>query len=456
MNQLIITNDQVLSFYKENPSIDVNAINLVFIDILKQLSTNLSKTIDTALSSQILNIVSDIKTEVNQLNSSFIIKMHSIKKEFMDDIKLVLLNSEHNNQAIINNSTENLVTKFKEIIPKSQESSIKQIEECIRTHCNIIGETTTKILQSREHENKPTQDKEIINDIEKYVSNIISSLQTTIFSYIQNSDTKIQQISDNMMIQKQVQDTLNTELTTFLNKYKCNSSVKGAISEIELYNILQKIVPSDEIIRCSSQSNTCDFRVNRRNRHLPTILFENKDYTSSVNSEEVAKFERDLQLQNCHGIFISQNSPITFKQNFHIDIINGLIHFYIPNANYDADKIKLAIDVIDNLSERLSQINNTEDGCVKFSQDDFDSLKDEYKKFVIKKVEMIEMIRTITKQLLDKMEEIQLPVFKRVTGNNENSGMGILCISCNNFWAKNKASLSAHMKKCRQTLIVET
>jgi hypothetical protein len=196
--------------------------------------------------------------------------------------------------------------------------------------------------------------------------------------------------------------------------------------------------------------------VNRRNRHLPTILFENKDYTSSVNSEEVAKFERDLQLQNCHGIFISQNSPITFKQNFHIDIINGLIHFYIPNANYDADKIKLAIDVIDNLSERLSQINNTEDGCVKFSQDDFDSLKDEYKKFVIKKVEMIEMIRTITKQLLDKMEEIQLPVFKRVTGNNENSGMGILCISCNNFWAKNKASLSAHMKKCRQTLIVET
>ena len=454
MNQIIITNEKVLSFYKENPSIDINAINLVFIDILKQLSTNLSKTIDNAVSSQILNIVSEIKTEVNQLTSSMTIKIHNIKKEFMDDIKLVLINSEHNHQGIINKSTENLVTKINEIIPKSQETSVKQIEECIKTYCNMIGETTTKILQSREHENKTTQDKEIINDIEKSVSNIISSLQTTIFSYIQNSDAKIQQINDNMILQKQVHDTLNIELSTFLNKYKCNSSVKGAISEIELYNILQQIVPSDEIIRCSSQSNTCDFRVNRRNRHLPTILFENKDYTSSVNSEEVAKFERDLQLQNCHGVFISQNSPITFKENFHIDIINGLIHFYIPNANYDVDKIKLSIDVIDNLSERLSQINNTEDGFVKFSQDDFDNLKDEYKRFAIKKSEMVEMIRTITKQLVDKMEEIQLPVIKRITGNTENTG--ILCITCNNFWAKNKASLSAHMKKCKQSLIIST
>jgi hypothetical protein len=190
-----------------------------------------------------------------------------------------------------------------------------------------------------------------------------------------------------------------------LNKYQNNSSVKGAVSEIELYYMLQQIAPNDEIIRCSNEPNTCDIKLNRKNRYLPTILFESKDYIASVNSDEVAKFERDLQLQNCHGIFISQNSPITFKGNYHIDIINGIIHLYISNAHYDIEKIKLAINVVDNLSERLSLINNGEDSFVKFSNEDVDGLKDEYKKFAMKKNDMIDMIRSVSKQLVEKLED---------------------------------------------------
>jgi len=413
---------------------------------LKQLSTNLSQTIGNTVSSQILNIVSDIKTDIQKLDITMTLKLHDVKKDYMEDVKLLLSSSEHTSQDKINHnldkSMENLVAKISEIIPKSQDNTYKQIEQCIKSHCDTISQTTSKILQIKEQD-KNTTDEELIENIEKTVSVSIGSLQQSIFSCIQ-------QLNEKMTIQKQVHETLNTELTSFLNKYKTNSSVKGSISEVELYHMLQQIAPSDEIMRVSAEPNTCDIRLNRKNRHLPTILFENKDYAASVNSDEVAKFERDLQLQNCHGIFVSQNSPITFKEIYHIDIINGLIHLYIPNANYDIEKLKLAIHVIDNLSERLAFINNAEDSFVKFSQDDFEGLKDEYKKFAMKKNDMIEMIRTITKQLTDKLEELQLPVLKRLTGNMENTGIGIPCTLCNNFWAKNKASLAAHTKKCKQ------
>jgi hypothetical protein len=444
MNPISITNEQVLAFYRENPSIDITAMNLIFIDILKQLSTNLSATIGNTISSQILSIVSEIKIDIQKLNSSMTIQLHDIKKEYMDDIKLVLNNTESNSQEKISRnldkSMENLVSKINEIIPKNQQHAYTQIEQCIKTHCATISQTTTKILEIRERD---TNDDELIENIEKSVSATMTSLQQSIFS-------SLQQVNEKITIQKQVQDTLHNELSSFLNKYKNNSSIKGAVSETELYYMLQNIAPSDEIIRCSGESNTCDIRLNRKNRALPSILFENKDYTASVNSDEVAKFQRDLQIQSCHGIFISQNSPIIFKEMYHIDIINGLIHIYIPNANYDIEKLKVAIHVIDNLSERLAFINDTDGQCVKFSQDDFEGLKDEYKKFAIKKNDMIEMIRTITKQLIDKLEDIQLPVLKRLTGNMETTGIGILCTSCNNFWAKNKASLSAHMKKCNK------
>ena len=461
MNPITITNENILLFYKENPSIDIVNINLVFIDILKQLSSNLSTTIGNTLTSQIYTIVSDIKTDVQKLRSSITIQLHDIKKEYIDDMKVLFLNTEHNNQEKINKNIENMITKINdtifikinEIIPRNQELLYKQIEQCIKSHCDSIGNTTNQILQSSKENKNNTENDKLLENMEKSVSAIIQSLQQSVFAFIQKTDintqTSIQQIHDKISIQKQVQDTLHTELSLFLNKYKTNSSVKGAISEIELYHMLQKIVPSDEIIRCSSESNTCDIKLNRKNTAFPTILFESKDYINSVNSDEIAKFERDLQIQKCHGIFVSQNSPITFKEVFHIDIIKGLIHLYIPNANYDVDKLKLAIHVIDNLSERIS-VFNTED-TLKCSQEDIEALKEEYMKFALKKNEMIESIRTVTKHLVDKMEEIQLPVFKKITGNNENTGTGILCTTCNHFWAKNKASLSAHMKKCKNT-----
>jgi hypothetical protein len=462
MEPITIINLEVLSFYKDNPSIDITAINIAFIEILKKLSTNLSQTIGNTVTSQILNIVSDIKTDIKQLGSNITIKLQDVKKEYIEDIKLIFTLNQHTTQENINNfvdkSIENLLKNINDIIPRSQEQSYKQIEQCIKSHCETISETTNKFLQLREPDKE--LNSELIENIEKSVSASIGSLQQSIFAFVQTSECKthdsIEKINEKMTIQKEVQETLNTELTKFLNKYQNNSSVKGAVSEIELYYMLQQIAPNDEIIRCSNEPNTCDIKLNRKDRSLPTILFESKDYVASVNSDEVAKFERDLQLKKCHGIFISQNSPITFKDVFHIDIINGIIHLYIPNAKYDTEKLKLAIHIIDNLSERISQLMIKDEDFIRFSHEDFDALKEEYTKFANKKSDMIEFIRNICKQMVEKLEDIQLPVLKKVLGNTDSNGTNITCLLCNKFLAKNKASLSAHMKKCKQSITIST
>jgi len=283
---------------------------------------------------------------------------------------------------------------------------------------------------------------------------MVTSIQQPLFNIVQASENRtnqnIQQINDNILLQKQVQDSLTNELNVFLNKYKSNSSVKGAVSESELYSILQTIVPQDEIIRCSNETASCDIKLNRRNKKYPTILFENKDYSASVNKEEIEKFQRDLKLQKCHGILISQNSPITYKDNFHIDIINNLIHLYIPNANYDPEKIKIGIKIIDNLSDKLNLSYYREDDVIKLNLEEVEEIKEEYRKFANKKTDILDTIKLITKQLIEKMEEIQLPNIKKFgIGDTENKQIGILCTFCNKFTAKNKASLSAHMKGCK-------
>ena len=210
-------------------------------------------------------------------------------------------------------------------------------------------------------------------------------------------------------------------------------------------------MPSDEIIKVNSDTATCDLKVNRMDKSKPTILFENKDYSRSVTTDEIKKFERDLQTQKLHGVFISQKSPITYKQNFQIDIINCLIHIYIPNGEYDVNKLKIAIDIIDNLALKLKLLENTNEDEYSVSKEDMEDIIEEYRNFGTQKLQMMDTIKLVTKQLMDKMEDIQLPKLKKLfmkLGNIENDN-DFKCTFCNCWSGRNKASLAAHIRGCK-------
>jgi hypothetical protein len=461
MENITITNKTIIRFFKENPHLNVENINLVFIDILKQLSINLSSKIDNTVTAQILSIVTDMKGELYKINSDITAKLNDTRKDYINDIKTLFSHSELSTQEKINHilekSNDSLLAKtsvlMNSIIPNGNDKNYTNIENCIKQFFTSISEDTKQLLRMNKIENC----EGIVENIDKSINKMFSNIQQSLFNAIQSSETRtftsIQQVNDTITLQKQIHENLSVELNTFLNKYKSNSAVKGTVSECELYSLLQKVLPHDFLVRCSSEACACDIRLTRRDKRLPNILFENKDYTATVNTDEIEKFERDLKLQRCHGIFISQNSPIAYKENFHIDIINNIIHLYIPNACYDFEKIKLAINVVDSLSEKLNLVVlDPDDEVYELSIDDFENLKKEYCEFANKKSEMLDMIKMITKQLSDKMECIQLPVLKKLTvGNTESKNMGIICSLCNKFNAKNKASLGAHMKHCRLT-----
>lgn len=460
-HSITIKDETIVSFYKTNTNIDIVSMNHIFIEILKKLSTNLSSTINSTINSTILSLVTDIHSNLSSIKSDIIIKLHESKKEYIEDVKTILSNNSLTNNeklnALIEKNNDTLLTKttliVNDVIPKSQDKNYLQIEGCIKSFCNTITQDTTKLLEISNKDD--VKIKSVVDNIDNQFNKMISTIQQPIFTFIQSSEERtnsgIQQVREHLSLQQQTQQKLTNELNDFLNKYKNNSSSKGNISEAELYYIIQSIMPSDEIVKVGTDTATCDFKVNRIDKNKPTILFENKDYSRSVTTDEIKKFERDLQLQKNHGIFVSQKSPITFKQNFQIDIINGLIHIYIPNAEYDSNKIKVAVDIIDNLSSKLQNISNTNEQEYSVSKEDMEEIIEEYRVFVSQKLQMIETIKNINKQLLDKMEEIQLPKLKKLfikIGNIENDN-DFKCNFCNTWSGKNKASLGAHVRNCK-------
>jgi hypothetical protein len=465
---ITITDEVIVSYYRENTNIDIVTMNHIFIDILKNLSSNLSTTINSTINSKILSIVSDIDKKISLMKSDILLKFHESKKDYIEDLKTILYNNISSNNEKMNlnieKSNELLLSKIKttinEVIPKSKEQIFFQIESCIKGVCSTISQDINKLLDITSKQNNENKDdsliKTFIENIDSNLTKMLSTIQQPIFSSIQSSEerttTGIQQIKENMVLQQSIQETLRNEMQDFLNKYKNSSQFKGNIAEIELQHMLLSIMPSDEIIRVSNDTATCDLKVNRKDHSKPNLLFESKIYTNkSVTTAEVKKFERDVQLQKIHGIFISQESPITFKDNYQIDIINGLIHVYIPNANYDVEKIKIAIDIIDNLSFKLNSLLKETDDEYSISKEDIDDISEEYRTFGIQKSQMFDTIKLVNKQLVDKLEEIQLPKIKKFLmklGNIENDN-DYKCTICNNWSGKNKASLGAHIRNCK-------
>lgn len=478
MENIIVDDETIIAFYRENPNINFITMNHILINILKQLSTNVSETMNNVINERIYDKLnhlvqdfSSFKNDVAQNNtnqiSTFIDKLNQTKRDYIEDIKILLSNHSLTNVEkignIIDKHNDTLITKtnimINEIIPKSNETYNSQIFNSINELSNFVNEQTNKIIQNNTNENKDGKNtlEEFSKNIDNQFNRMILNLQQPIFNYIQSSEERtmnnIQRINDKIQKQETMQETLNNELRGFLSRYTNNSSVKGKISETELCNVLQTIFPSDEIINCSSNTANCDYCINRFNNSKPSILFENKDYSRSVSTEEVEKFQRDVKKQQIHGILLSQNTGITFKDNFQIEIINGLIHVYIHNVNYSAEKIKIAVDIIDNLSPKINMLSeqfNETNMNITIEKEDIDELYNEYLDFNEQKNNIIENIKNSNKQIIDRIESLQLNSIKKLLNKhnllNDNE---LKCNICNFFTGKNKASLAQHMRKCK-------
>ena len=462
-DQIVIKDQTIIAFYRENPNLDFVTMNHIFIDILKKLSTNLNETITNNINHKILSTLTDLSKDIMGFKQDITTKLHETKKEYIDNVKLILENSSMTTndkiQTILEKNSDIIVTKttsiINEIVPKHNDKFFNQIEVSIKSLYDSLNQDTNKLIENINKDDKNITD--FVNNIDTKFNNMIVNMQQPIFSFIQSSEERtssnVQQMRDKIVSQQSTQDSLNNGIHEFLNKYKHNSSSKGNVSEYELYSILQNIFPSDEIIDCSSESATCDYRVNRLNPNKPAILFENKDYSRSVTTEEIKKFERDLKQQKLHGIFISHKSNITYKEPFQIDIIDNLIHIYLPNTEYSIEKIKIAVEIIDTLSTKLIHISDvqSESTTINITKEDIDELVEMFNDFNTQKSSIIETIKTSNKQILDKLENMQINSVKKILNKNGvfQSDDDFKCKHCNTFTGKNKASLGAHIRNCK-------
>ena len=177
-------------------------------------------------------------------------------------------------------------------------------------------------------------------------------------------------------------------------------------------------------------------------------MFENKNYERNVNLDEIKKFIRDVTENKCSGVMISQNSGIVAKPDFFIEIHDGNVLIYLHQVNYSKDKIKTAVDIIDNLSEKLLSISKFEgENGIAIKKEVLDRINDQFQLFKIQKEMLINTSKDIQKRLITQIEEMSLPDLKIFLDDKYASiqNQQFICSVCNQAFL-NKKALASHKK----------
>ena len=467
---LNITNERILSFYERNPHINFEAVNLIFLDLFEHILDDMESVLNSTINTQILentNILREKLKDLDQNMNDFLSKnMERNKNMFIESVKNLFTSNFsqqtdkisgelYKNIDIIIDKTKNIL---RETIPHTHEPFQRSIEANITVFKDKIHNDITHFLSTK------NKNDEVVSNFLQNLERKYDNMYVPILDMINSSENRVQKsiLSLHETQEKHSNIRLMNDLQEYLNKYK-GSSYKGQLGENHLEVVLNNMYPSGEITNTTGTPHACDFRLCREKK--PTILVETKNYNRNVTTKEVSKFIRDIETQQQHGIFLSQHSGISSRQNYQIEIIDKNIAVYVHNVEYNPEHIKIAIDIIDSLHPKISILteNNKNNTNISIHPDTIQELNKEYNSVVERKTALLQTLKDFQKTMNQQIDMIQMPnmisflskhLERNILDTTENSTTKhlntIICNICNQFNATNNKSLAAHKRYCKK------
>ena len=225
--KIIVKNKRLVSFYSENPSINFEAVNLLFLDLIEKLTLDMNSTMTSTINSQILSSVNELKQDnksihsnikllSSELNNSINSKFQDSKREYIEDMKSIMSTSfSHNGEKmnqLIQQNTSQLVDKttflLNEVVPQSNEKYYEKMIQSIDTFHKSISEDTQKLLKSTDKNESLTQ---FLSAFELKSNNLLQP----VFSFINASEERI-----NNNLNSIKEDSSKTKIFQIFNRYR--------------------------------------------------------------------------------------------------------------------------------------------------------------------------------------------------------------------------------------------
>ncbi len=456
---LSIKDKRVIEFYKTHSYIDFEQANILLVEMLERLlQKNDANRDDIVLASLkklesgfslLSNNLSDVKENVKQSSLSIV--------NLQTTMSTLPSNMSDNLSDKLSSLRETQVKELERIFDLNKHNSVEHIDKKLKVdlldQIKILFDTNmNKKMESslNEFERSLKKDwQETIKQLDRTDSpkNIIDNFNSS----LQNKCDSLQNFI--LTCHQQTKDTTSshTETLNLVREHfdrQKNSTNKGADSEDKLLNGLYSTFPDCQITKTTGIAKAGDFLIERSNN--TPIMIENKDYSRNVPKDEIEKFIRDIDHQGCNGILISQTTGISRKKNYQIDIHNGHILVFIHCLNYDFDKIRLAIETIDHLSQALINYSNNKNE-LKLSSETLKQINKEYLTFITQKNGLSDSLKKYNRDMTKLINDLQFPELSNMLSQHFSSTEETIfkCEYCKIKVFKNSKALAKHIQTCK-------
>ena len=465
MEHLVITDEQVCSFYKEHPFLNVNSINRICVELLNT-AINKNDALSTSnFHQKLLNevvknkdAIFSLQTTVNSIKNenmtSMLSELNDIKDEYLDELnEIVISKTTDKISSIIESNNTNLLNKTVEIIrtiiPNINSKQFEEINRSLHSFQKAIASDSQNLLKSVDTQSL----KEYMNNFEIKSSLMLQNIQQPILSFITATEERIinnvSSVKENMINREESHKKIINNITSLLDKrhdtYKTENNANN-----HFVSFLTKSFGNGEITSKLLGMNNLTTVMKRIGK--PTILVQNYEIDVNISADDIDSFMNIVSDENTCGILVSQYSGISNKNDFEIEFHNNNVIIFVHNMEYFNHKIEVAVNIIDHLYFKLHQFNKTgvnDDFTV--PKDILETINNEYQMFITQKTAVIDVLKESQKKVIAQIDEIKFPSLDKYLSTKYSAPIiksGLKCELCKCYSANNLKALAAHKRGC--------
>ena len=439
MSCIKINDPKVVDFYKNHPHIDVNVVNALIIELLGRFdytSIALEPLSETIINSKL----NDINVATSKLLSDIEMKLEHDKSA---DKSHIIEAFEANSIAL----KHELVDMINKIVP-GDNHHYAQIKGTMQDFYTSISSD----MQRLENASSSAQIKDIMGSFEMKTTLMIQNIQQPIYSFISASEDRINKnistLRSTGFENPETYSKLVADIQSMITP--SDRTVTSASDDKHLTSILSKTFTSADISskKMGMHNNTIFLK---RIGHQ-AIIVQNYDIDHNVRSEDVNNCRTMISDENVCGVVLSQNSGISGKNNYQIEMHNNNVIVFVHNAEYSSDKIQVAVSIIDNLYNQMRNFaksnTNTE---FTIPKDLLENINNEYQLFISQKAAVVDVFKDSQKRVLAQLDEIRFPCLDKYLSTKYSAPIvksGLKCDLCKSYNANNLKALAAHKRGC--------
>ena len=482
-----ITNKRICAFYAANPTINIETVNIVMLDLFEKFMTDNSNDINSRIFAHINENSEEIKTSIASLKDTMLSiqaesrenvlsKIMDVKKEYIEEVRRIVdtTNVSDKISSLLDKNNNILIDKtshiINEVVPKTQTVHYSQIQDSLHAFHKTIAEDTKNIQKSIDSSSV----KEFINNFEIKTSIMLQNLQQPIYSFISASEDRINTNINNAKDANQTK--IMKDIGEFIGRFHGDENMSSggggqtgfgnqSSHNNKMSSVLTKIYNSAEISKQNpggATENSGTILLKRLRK--PNILIENKDSPENISVDDVNAFLSLIDEYNCNGIFISQHSGISTKKNYQIEInANNNIVVFLHAVEYCSFKIESAVDIIDNLTQKFRHLkgmsSTSTNDDVFIPKDVLDGINTEYQLFMNQRNAVIDVFKESQKKVLAQIDELRFPCLDKFLSTRYSAPIqkpGLKCELCKSFTANNLKALAAHKRGCSRKNAITT